>query len=146
METPIKIRGEDLPEEFDPRKKWPECTEVFNNIRDQSRCGDCWAVAAAGALSDRICIHSKGKLRLSISDIDVASCAAELTNQIDGWVSENFKNGLNYISIQKMRNIEVLNWSKIFIFREGYDQKFSNSENCIKNSDFIVKNQIFTSV
>jgi len=75
-ETPIPDNG-DIPETFDPREKWPFCADVFNNIRDQSRCGDCWAVAAAGALSDRFCIKSEGTMNVSISDIDTAECAQE---------------------------------------------------------------------
>jgi cathepsin B len=73
-ETPI-LGDDEIPEEFDPSKKWPECADVINSIRDQSRCGDCWAVAAAGCLSDRICIQSGGKVKESASDIDTASCA-----------------------------------------------------------------------
>merc|ERR1719399_2009548 len=33
---------------FDPRTKWSNCAEVFNQIRDQGRCGSCWAQAVAG--------------------------------------------------------------------------------------------------
>jgi cathepsin B len=32
-------------------------------------------VGAAGALSDRICIKSKGHVNVSVSDLDIASCA-----------------------------------------------------------------------
>jgi cathepsin B len=32
-------------------------------------------VAAAGALSDRICLKSKGHVKVSVSDFDIASCA-----------------------------------------------------------------------
>ncbi|KAA3671718.1 cathepsin B [Paragonimus westermani] len=30
-----------LPELFDPREQWPNCTSI-GEIRDQSRCGSCW--------------------------------------------------------------------------------------------------------
>nr|AAX55208.2 Hc58 [Haemonchus contortus] len=37
-------------------------------IRDQSNCGSCWAVSAAETMSDRACIHSKGKFKARLSD------------------------------------------------------------------------------
>ncbi len=36
-----------LPDTFDARLAWPQCANVIGNIRDQSQCGSCWAVAAA---------------------------------------------------------------------------------------------------
>ena len=32
---------DDLPEEFDSRKQWPNCPSI-NEIRDQGSCGSCW--------------------------------------------------------------------------------------------------------
>lgn len=31
-----------LPENFDSRKKWPECFSLLNSVKDQSNCGSCW--------------------------------------------------------------------------------------------------------
>lgn len=62
-----------LPEEFDARKNWPHCKSI-GVIRDQGNCGSCWAVAAAEAMSDRICIHSKGKVQVNVSAEDIISC------------------------------------------------------------------------
>ncbi|VDK70990.1 unnamed protein product [Litomosoides sigmodontis] len=62
-----------IPESFDAREKWPEC-ESLRNIRDQSSCGSCWAVAAVEAMSDRICIMSKGKVQVTLSAEDLLSC------------------------------------------------------------------------
>jgi len=47
---------------------------VIGNIRDQSACGSCWAVAAAGAMSDRLCIATKGTFNGSLSGNDLMSC------------------------------------------------------------------------
>uniref|UniRef100_A0A183BY26 Pept_C1 domain-containing protein n=1 Tax=Globodera pallida TaxID=36090 RepID=A0A183BY26_GLOPA len=41
---------------FDIRKKWPECDKLISEIRDQSRCLSCYAVAGAAAFTDRFCI------------------------------------------------------------------------------------------
>lgn len=72
-ETNIDINT-DIPDTFDARTAWPECADVIGNVRDQSACGSCWAVGAAGAMSDRICIASKGKIKTSISAADLMEC------------------------------------------------------------------------
>ncbi|KAH7961717.1 hypothetical protein HPB52_011575 [Rhipicephalus sanguineus] len=66
---------EDLPESFDAREKWPQCTSI-GLIRDQSSCGSCWAFGAVEAISDRICIHSRGKVQVNISAQDILTCCA----------------------------------------------------------------------
>ncbi|EPB70850.1 hypothetical protein ANCCEY_10056 [Ancylostoma ceylanicum] len=34
----------------------------MKHIRDQSSCGSCWAVAAASAMSDRVCALTNGRI------------------------------------------------------------------------------------
>ena len=53
-----------IPESFDARQQWPTCV---GPIRDQARCGSCWAFAAAEALSDRVCISSSSKEHADLS-------------------------------------------------------------------------------
>uniref|UniRef100_A0A914HV99 Peptidase C1A papain C-terminal domain-containing protein n=1 Tax=Globodera rostochiensis TaxID=31243 RepID=A0A914HV99_GLORO len=74
-ETPLTMALEKIPREFDSSVKWPKCAEVIRSIRDQSHCGDCWAVGAASVYSDRLCIKSDGRIKVSASEIDIASCA-----------------------------------------------------------------------
>ncbi|XP_067274399.1 cathepsin Bb [Pseudorasbora parva] len=62
-----------LPVSFDPRAEWPYCRSL-TQIRDQGSCGSCWAFGAAEAISDRICIHSKGNVTVEISAEDLLSC------------------------------------------------------------------------
>jgi len=62
-----------LPDNFDLREQWPQC-ESLKEIRDQSNCGSCWAFGAAEAMSDRICIESKGKLQTRVSAEYILSC------------------------------------------------------------------------
>jgi cathepsin B len=62
-----------LPETFDARIQWPEC-ETLREVRDQSACGSCWAFGTSTAISDRICIASKGKLQVRISSEFLISC------------------------------------------------------------------------
>ena len=62
-----------MPENFDPREKWPECPTI-REIRDQGGCGSCWAFGAVTAMSDRICIHSKGEKHVHVSSENLLSC------------------------------------------------------------------------
>jgi len=99
-----------LPKNFDAREQWPNCPTLFE-IRDQSNCGSCWAVAAAETISDRICIASKGKQTPRISATDLLSCcltAQGCTGQDDGcaggdpqaawdfWIRSGLCTGGNY--------------------------------------------------
>jgi len=63
----------DIPAEFDPSTKWPECPSL-KEIRDQSECGSCWAFGAAEAATDRLCIHTKGANQKPISTQDLLTC------------------------------------------------------------------------
>ncbi|RCN30930.1 hypothetical protein ANCCAN_23291, partial [Ancylostoma caninum] len=54
---------------FDARERWPQCTSI-RTIRDQSKCGSCWAVSSAGAMSDQLCVQSNGTIKVLISDLD----------------------------------------------------------------------------
>jgi len=62
-----------LPESFDARDQWTNCPTI-GQIRDQASCGSCWAFGAVEAISDRHCIHTKGKVNLQISAEDLLSC------------------------------------------------------------------------
>nr|XP_014425373.2 cathepsin B [Pelodiscus sinensis] len=62
-----------LPDSFDSRKQWPNCPTI-NEIRDQGSCGSCWAFGAVEAISDRVCVHTNGKMNVEISAEDLLSC------------------------------------------------------------------------
>jgi cathepsin B len=62
-----------IPETFDAREQWPKCTTI-GEIRDQGSCGSCWAFGAVEAMSDRICIASKGETVVEISAEDLLAC------------------------------------------------------------------------
>ena len=61
----------DLPEEFNAYAQWPT---YMHPIRDQARCGSCWAFAASEVLGDRFALASKGKINHVLSPEDMVSC------------------------------------------------------------------------
>ncbi|XP_053212328.1 cathepsin B-like [Panonychus citri] len=61
----------DLPESFDSRTKWPNCTSL-TTIRDQGNCGSCWVFSAIEAMSDRLCIH--GSIDVLLSTQQMVTC------------------------------------------------------------------------
>ncbi|KAB0792325.1 hypothetical protein PPYR_14284 [Photinus pyralis] len=63
----------EVPDEFDSRQQWPDCPTI-REIRDQGSCGSCWAFGAVEAMSDRVCIHSEGKVNFHFSSEDLVSC------------------------------------------------------------------------
>ena len=60
-----------LPTDFDSRAQWKDC--VFE-VKNQGKCGSCWAFAASEVLSDRLCIASEGKVKANLSPQDLVSC------------------------------------------------------------------------
>eukprot|EP01062_Namystynia_karyoxenos_P070356 TRINITY_DN65735_c0_g1_i1.p1 TRINITY_DN65735_c0_g1~~TRINITY_DN65735_c0_g1_i1.p1 ORF type:complete len:368 (+),score=102.89 TRINITY_DN65735_c0_g1_i1:74-1105(+) len=44
-----------VPDQFDARQHWPHC-KTISRVPDQSACNSDWAVAAASAMSDRVCV------------------------------------------------------------------------------------------
>jgi cathepsin B len=72
--TPTTVdMGEDcaVPESFDARVQWPE---YVHPIRNQDRCGSCWAFGSSEVLSDRFAIATEGKVNVVLSPQDLVSC------------------------------------------------------------------------
>jgi len=59
-----------LPTDFDARTQWPG---LMHPIRDQQRCGSCWAFSASEVLGDRVAIAT-GKASPVLSPEDMVSC------------------------------------------------------------------------
>ena len=71
--TEFKTSNDELPESYDLREAYPQC-ETLREIRDQSRCGSCWAFGGAEVMSDRLCIHSNGELQTRVSAQHLVTC------------------------------------------------------------------------
>ncbi|XP_012938905.1 cathepsin B [Aplysia californica] len=72
---------DDLPDHFDPTKKWPKCKSL-TEVRDQSNCGSCWAFGSVEAMTDRICIKGGGEVHISAQDL--TSCCSFCGNGCQG--------------------------------------------------------------
>jgi cathepsin B len=64
------IQDSSIPTDFDARSQWPG---LIHPIRNQMRCGSCWAFSASEVLSDRFAIASKAKSPV-LSVEDMVSC------------------------------------------------------------------------
>ncbi|KAH8286984.1 hypothetical protein KR054_000393 [Drosophila jambulina] len=107
--------AKDIPEEFDARKAWPNCPTI-GEIRDQGSCGSCWAFGAVEAMSDRVCIHSQGKVNFHFSADDLVSCCHTCGFGCNGgfpgaawsyWTRKGIVSGGPYGSNQGCRPYEI---------------------------------------
>nr|ABA53863.1 cathepsin B-like cysteine protease 1 [Parelaphostrongylus tenuis] len=98
------IDNSTIPKSFDARTNWPKCASL-RTVRDQSACGSGWAVAAVGAIMDRICIASEGKQQVILSADDILSCCTECGYGCEGgdtykawnyWTTDGIVTGSNY--------------------------------------------------
>ncbi|XP_071439851.1 cathepsin B [Hetaerina americana] len=131
------ITDEEIPENFDSRTQWPNCPTI-TEIRDQGSCGSCWAFGAAEAMSDRVCIHSQGKINFRFSSEDLVSCCYSCGNGCNGgypgsaweyWVRHGIVSGGSYGSNQGCKPYEFkpcehhVNGSRIPCKGEGQTPK-----------------------
>lgn len=102
--TVFKTPLEAVPETYDLRDAYPQC-ETLTEIRDQSTCGACWAFSSVEVMSDRLCIHSGGKLQTRVSAAHLTSCCTSCGSGCFGgypsscfsyWKSSGIPSGGNY--------------------------------------------------
>ena len=65
---PVEKRINDDVVNFDARTAFPQCNSTIGHIRDQSKCGSCWAFSANEVLSDRFSIAKNTSVILSPED------------------------------------------------------------------------------
>jgi len=69
----LTLDDADIPDRFDAREAWPQCASIIGRIRDQSKCGSCWAFATTEAFNDRHCIATEDNATI-FSPWDTGSC------------------------------------------------------------------------
>lgn len=91
-----------IPSEFDLRSENLDCP-IITHVQDQSHCGSCWANAASGVISDRVCIHSKAEGRSPINKLisvnEIMSCTKYLIPFVGGCKGGNEQNAFKYTNI-----------------------------------------------
>uniref|UniRef100_A0A224Y2S1 Cathepsin B n=1 Tax=Rhipicephalus zambeziensis TaxID=60191 RepID=A0A224Y2S1_9ACAR len=73
------------PDTFDARIEWRHCRTI-PLILNQGNCGSCWAHAVAGAISDRVCIQTCGRVQVNISVQDLMTCCPDCATNGDGCI------------------------------------------------------------
>jgi len=66
--------NEGLPDAFDAREEFPRCKRLLGTVRDQGKCGSCWAVAATEVMNDRLCVATRGEKTQELSPQYPLSC------------------------------------------------------------------------
>jgi cathepsin B len=61
----------ELPKNFDGRNTWKD---FLSPVKNQGRCGSCWAFASTSCLADRFNIKSIGKLNINLSPARLIMC------------------------------------------------------------------------
>ncbi|KAG8223840.1 hypothetical protein J437_LFUL007861 [Ladona fulva] len=79
--------AEVFPISFDAREEWPYCSTI-GSIRDQGRCGSCWAFATADVMTDKTCIKSRGALNSHLSPENLLTCCSSCGHGCDGGYPE----------------------------------------------------------
>ncbi|CAH1731588.1 unnamed protein product [Aphis gossypii] len=70
---PLYDRLKKIYETFDARKHWSHC-KTMGVVRNQGRCGSCWALSTTGAFADRLCVATNGKYNQLVSAEELAFC------------------------------------------------------------------------
>ena len=73
----------DIPDEFDARAQWPG---LIHPIRNQEKCGSCWAFGAVESLGDRFAIATNASSPV-LSPEDLVSCDELSLGCLGGFIS-----------------------------------------------------------
>ena len=133
----------ELPEEYDVRERYKEYNcKSFYDIRDQKDCGGCWAFSTAEVISDKHCIHTKGKYQFLFSEMELLTCCKTLNdNPKAGCGGGDEYYGFHY---WVTRGLPLKN-CKAFLFDDG-EEVLDNSEklkcrNTCDDNSFMIRDR-----
>ena len=85
--APVNTAVHAIPESFDARTQWPQCA-TMRAVRDQGRCGSCWAFGAAEAFGDRYCVARNESVVFSPQHM--VDCYAENSGCMGGYLDSTW--------------------------------------------------------
>lgn len=141
LSSKIKFGGSGsipIPKFFDGSKVWKD---YLSPIRNQQRCGSCWAFASTSTLADRFNIQSKGKMKIELSPTKLILCDF-LKDEILNQSSLEEQNDLNIKSIKNgacQGNSLIDAWKYLYIIG-------TNSEACVPYDKSLGNKLDFTSL
>lgn len=114
------------PDVFDGRVAWKG---LLTEVRNQGKCGSCWAFASTGALADRFNIQSLGMLHITLSPTKMILCdfQGEEFNVLHPEIDPDVADMLNVSSLGKgacRGNTLYDSWR--YLYTLG-----TNTENCV---------------
>ena len=83
-----------LPKAFDARQAFPKCKHLLGTVRDQGKCGSCWAVSTVEVMNDRLCVSTDGVQSRELSPQYPLSCFSSGNGCDGGDVPETFDEAL----------------------------------------------------
>ena len=68
---------ENIPDNFSGKEVWKD---FLSPIKNQKKCGSCWAFATTSVLSDKFNIESKGRYSIDLSPTPLLICSSNFEN------------------------------------------------------------------
>ena len=95
MRESLEVLNDNLPASFDCRTAFPG---KLGPVRDQGKCGSCWAESATEVLSARIAIQSNGRCAPELSAQPLVSCVNANGDVGTGCDGNTLENAWKYLS------------------------------------------------
>lgn len=128
-----------LPKFFDGTVIWKD---YLSPIRNQERCGSCWAFASTSTLADRFNIQSRGKMKIELSPTKLILCDFLKDEILNESQNQDEKNDLNIKSIKQgacQGNSLYDAWKYLYIIG-------TNTEKCVPYDKSLGSKLDFTSL
>ena len=143
---------ENIPDNFSGKEVWKD---FLSPIKNQKKCGSCWAFATTSVLSDKFNIESKGRYSIDLSPTPLLICSSNFENLNINKIKEDntitsksfsekiFENTVKDITTSNCYGNTIYN-ACLFLYIYGtfelscvpYDEKLGQLQEFKKISDF----------